>query len=175
MSYLDGFIVPVPRGNREAYREMAAKAAPIFAEYGALQVMEAWGDDLPRGKTTDFFMSVKAEEGENVVFSWIIWPDKATRDAATNAGASVTDKDGNPAVSVPDPSVAVPVQLPDAELEVTAVDGVRVVAVGQEMQDRQQHQRYRLGEVEGRPHRGVVEDLVRFVEVGVDVGGHALR
>jgi uncharacterized protein YbaA (DUF1428 family) len=81
MSYVDGFIVPVPQGNKDAYRAMAAKAAPIFAEYGATHVMEAWGDDLPRGKATDFFMAVKAEEGENVVFSWITWPDKATRDA----------------------------------------------------------------------------------------------
>ena len=79
--YVDGFVAPVLPGKGEAYRAMAAKAAPIFAEYGATQVMEAWGDDLPRGKTTDFFMAVKATEDENVVFSWIIWPDKATRDA----------------------------------------------------------------------------------------------
>ena len=81
MSYIDGFIVPVPEGKKEAYREMAAKVAPVFQEYGATRVVEGWGHDLPRGKTTDFFMAVKAEEGENVVFSWIVWPDKATRDA----------------------------------------------------------------------------------------------
>lgn len=81
MSYVDGFIVPVPEGKKEAYREMAATAAPIFREHGATRVVEAWGNDLPRGKTTDFFMAAKAEEGENIVFSWIIWPDKAARDA----------------------------------------------------------------------------------------------
>lgn len=81
MSYVDGFIVPVPEGKKEAYREMAAKAAPIFREHGAMRVVEAWGNDLPRGKTTDFFMAAKAEDGENIVFSWITWPSKEARDA----------------------------------------------------------------------------------------------
>jgi uncharacterized protein YbaA (DUF1428 family) len=80
MTYVDGFIVPVPTDKKDAYVEMAAKAAPIFQEHGALHVMECWGNDLPRGKTTDFFMAVKAGEGENVVFSWIVWPSKETRD-----------------------------------------------------------------------------------------------
>jgi uncharacterized protein YbaA (DUF1428 family) len=79
--YADGFIVPVPDGKKEAYRAMAARAAPIFQEYGANRVIEAWGDDVPDGKVTDYKMAVKAEDGENVVFSWIEWPDKATRDA----------------------------------------------------------------------------------------------
>lgn len=82
MAYVDGFIVPVREENKEAYRAMAAKAAPIFREYGALRVFEGWGDDLPRGKTTDFFMATKAEEGENVVFSWIVWPSRSVRDEA---------------------------------------------------------------------------------------------
>jgi uncharacterized protein YbaA (DUF1428 family) len=81
MSYMDGFVVAVPEGNKEAYRAMAAKASKIFQEFGATRVMEGWGQDLPRGKTTDFFMAVKADEGENVVFSWIIWPSKEVRDA----------------------------------------------------------------------------------------------
>ncbi len=81
MSYVDGFVAPVPEGKKEAYREMAARNAPIFQEFGAISVVECWGSDVPRGKATDFFMAVKAEEGENVVFSWITWPDKATRDA----------------------------------------------------------------------------------------------
>jgi uncharacterized protein YbaA (DUF1428 family) len=81
MSYVDGFIVPVPVGKKDAYREMAATAAPIFQEHGALHVMECWGNDLPRGKTTDFYMATKAEEGENVVFSWIVWPSKEARDS----------------------------------------------------------------------------------------------
>ncbi|MDG2535540.1 DUF1428 domain-containing protein [Sphingomonas sp. HITSZ_GF] len=79
MAYIDGFVAPAP--DREAYIKMAAKAAPIFLEHGAIRVVEGWGHDVPRGKTTDFYMAVKAEEGENVVFSWIEWPDKATRDA----------------------------------------------------------------------------------------------
>ncbi|MBV8685668.1 MAG: DUF1428 domain-containing protein [Alphaproteobacteria bacterium] len=81
MTYVDGFIAPVHPDKKEAYRAMAAKAAGIFREYGALRVVENWGDDLPRGKTTDFFMSVKAGEGENVVFSWIVWPSKDARNS----------------------------------------------------------------------------------------------
>ncbi|WHU02306.1 MULTISPECIES: DUF1428 domain-containing protein [unclassified Sphingomonas] len=79
MTYIDGFVAPAR--DREAYRAMAAKAAPVFLEHGALQVVESWGHDVPRGKTTDFYMAVKAEDGETPVFSWIVWPDKATRDS----------------------------------------------------------------------------------------------
>lgn len=81
MAYIDGYVLPVPEGNKDAYRTMADKAARVFQEYGATRVVEAWGHDVPRGKTTDFYMATKAEDGETVVFSWVTWPDKATRDA----------------------------------------------------------------------------------------------
>jgi uncharacterized protein YbaA (DUF1428 family) len=80
MTYIDGFVLPVPMSKRDAYRDMAVSMAGLFKEFGVLQIVEAWGDDIPHGHTTDFFRAVKAEEGENVVFSWMVWPDKATRD-----------------------------------------------------------------------------------------------
>ena len=81
-SYIQGFIVPVPADKREAYREMAESAAEVFRDYGALRVVEAWQDDVPEGKQTDFFRSVKAEPGEKIVFSFAEWPSRAVCDAA---------------------------------------------------------------------------------------------
>ncbi len=80
MSYIDGFLCPVKPGRKDDYIEMARMAAPLFIEYGATRVVETWNDDLMEGKTNDFRTAVIAEDGEDVVFSWIEWPDKATRD-----------------------------------------------------------------------------------------------
>jgi uncharacterized protein YbaA (DUF1428 family) len=81
-SYIDGFVVPVPEGNRDAYRKLAAKMAKVFRQHGATRVVEAIADDVSHGKVTDFYRAVKAEDGETVVFSFIEWPDKKTRDDA---------------------------------------------------------------------------------------------
>ena len=80
--YTDGYLVPVPADKKDAYSAIAKKMAGKFRDLGALHVVEAWGDDIPDGKITDFKRAVKAEEGENVVYSYVEWPDKETRDKA---------------------------------------------------------------------------------------------
>ncbi len=81
MTYVDGFLAAVPTANREKFIAHAQQGDPIFIEYGALRVIECWGDDVPHGQQTDFFRAVQATAEETVLFSWIEWPDKATRDA----------------------------------------------------------------------------------------------
>jgi uncharacterized protein YbaA (DUF1428 family) len=82
MMYFQGFVVPVKIENKQAYLDMAKRAAPIFTEYGALRTVECWGDDVMDGKITDFKKAVRANNDETVVFSWVWWPDKATCDTA---------------------------------------------------------------------------------------------
>ena len=84
MTYVDGFVTAVPAANKDAYCRHARAALPIFKEHGATRMVETWGDDVPDGKITDFRRAVRAEEGEVVVFSWVEYPDKATRDAAND-------------------------------------------------------------------------------------------
>jgi uncharacterized protein YbaA (DUF1428 family) len=81
MSYVDGFVAAVPTVNREAYREFAVRAAAVFREYGALKVVECWGNDVPEGKVTSFPLAVRLQKDETVVFSWITWPSREVRDA----------------------------------------------------------------------------------------------
>ena len=80
--YTDGFVVPVPEGKTDAYQQLAQKMAGVFREHGATRVVEALSDDVPNGEVTDFYRAVKAEDGEKIVFSFIEWPDKQTRDDA---------------------------------------------------------------------------------------------
>ncbi|MDP1631794.1 MAG: DUF1428 domain-containing protein [Caulobacter sp.] len=82
MSYLDINVVPVPTASKAAYLEHARALAAVFRDHGAIHVTDVWGDDVPDGKVTDFKRAVALEDGETVAVGWIIWPDKATRDAA---------------------------------------------------------------------------------------------
>jgi glutathione S-transferase len=82
MSYVDGFVIAVPTANKQKFIDHANTADVVFKEMGAIRIVECWQDDVPDGKVTDFRRSVQAKEDESVCFSWIEWPDKATRDAA---------------------------------------------------------------------------------------------
>jgi uncharacterized protein YbaA (DUF1428 family) len=82
MTYIDGFVAAVPTANKQKFIEHAKKGDSVFVELGATRVLECWGDDVPEGKVTDFRRAVKAKDNETVVFSWVEWPDKATRDKA---------------------------------------------------------------------------------------------
>ena len=84
MSYVDGFIVAVPKKKLAAYRRMAAKAGKVWREHGALDYHEWVADDVKVGKLTSFPRSVKLKPGETVVFSWITYKSRAQRDR-TNA------------------------------------------------------------------------------------------
>ena len=81
MAYIDGFVIAAPTANKQAFVDHARRMDKIFIEFGALRIIECWGDDVPDGKLTDFKRAVQAKPDETVVFSWVEWPDKATRDA----------------------------------------------------------------------------------------------
>jgi len=80
--YIAGFVIPVPEENLDDYRKWAENSAAIFKEYGCLEIVESWEDNVPDGTHTDFRRAVDAKAGEKIVFSWQVWPDKATVDAA---------------------------------------------------------------------------------------------
>jgi uncharacterized protein YbaA (DUF1428 family) len=78
--YVDGFVLPVPKKNVEAYRRIARKAGAIWREHGALEYVECVADDVKPGKHTSFPQSVKLKADEVVVFSWIVYKSRAQRD-----------------------------------------------------------------------------------------------
>lgn len=81
MTYITAFVTPVPDGNKQAHLASAEAAWRLYKEYGALQRIDGWGDDIPEGQLTDFRRAVALETGETVVLSLVLWPDKSTADA----------------------------------------------------------------------------------------------
>jgi uncharacterized protein YbaA (DUF1428 family) len=81
MAYVDGMVAAVPTDKKDAYRDFARHHGAVLCEHGAARVVDAWGEDIPDGKLTDFKRAVKASGDEKVVYSWIEWPSKEVRDA----------------------------------------------------------------------------------------------
>ena len=80
MAYVDGFILPVPEGNLDAYKKDAKLASKVWIEHGALQYCESVADDVPAGKSTDFHKAVKRKDGETVVFAFAVYKNRKHRD-----------------------------------------------------------------------------------------------
>jgi uncharacterized protein len=93
MTYIDGFVIAVPTANKQKFIDHANLGDSVFMELGATRILECWGDDVPDGKQTDFRRAVQAKDDETVVFSWVEWPDKATRDAAMGRMGELTKMD----------------------------------------------------------------------------------
>ena len=82
MTYVDGFVASVPTAKRAEFLEHAQTMGKLFKEFGAISVVDCWGDDVPEGKLTSFPMAVQCKPDETVVFSWITWPSRQVRDDA---------------------------------------------------------------------------------------------
>lgn len=93
MTYIDGFVIACAKAKKQEFIDHATRADGMFIEMGALRVTECWADDVPDGKLTDFRMAVKAEADEDVIFSWVEWPDKETRDKAYSKMMDRTNDD----------------------------------------------------------------------------------
>ncbi|MEH6675674.1 DUF1428 domain-containing protein [Phenylobacterium sp.] len=81
MPYVDGFVLAVPKANLEAYRAMATLAGEVWMDHGALTYVECIGDDVPMGELTSFPRAVQAKDDEVVIFSWVTYESRASRDA----------------------------------------------------------------------------------------------
>jgi len=85
MQYVDGFVAAVPTANKAEYIRHAKEMAAIFREFGVIQVVECWGDDVPDGEITSFPLAVKCRDDETVCFSWILWPSREVRNKGMEA------------------------------------------------------------------------------------------
>jgi uncharacterized protein YbaA (DUF1428 family) len=85
MTYIDGFVLAVPKANKDAYRKMAEEGWKVYSKHGALRHVECWGDDVPEGKLTSFTIAVQRKDDEVAVFAWIEWPSKEARDRGNAA------------------------------------------------------------------------------------------
>jgi uncharacterized protein YbaA (DUF1428 family) len=81
MAYVDGFVIPVPKGKLEAYKDLARLCDKVWREHGAIACVECVGDDVPYGELTSFPRAVQAKDDETVIFSWIVYRSRAERDA----------------------------------------------------------------------------------------------
>ncbi len=80
MAYVDGFLIVVASTDKQRFIDYARHSNPVLKELGALRSVDCWGDDVPSGEWTDFRKAVNAQDHETVVFSWVEWPDRETRD-----------------------------------------------------------------------------------------------
>ncbi len=101
MTYVDGFVFAVKTADKEKFREYGNRIDVLFKKHGAIQVIEAWGEDVPKGKETDFYRAVQAKADETIVFSWIVWPDKAARELGNEKVFAEVETMGEDATRLP--------------------------------------------------------------------------